>query len=124
MITNDPLKAKILSDNGVERIFVDLEILGKQKRQGHLDTVISKHKISDVAKIKKTISQGEVLVRINPLNNNSQSEIEKVIDNGADIIMLPMFTDLHEIEKILYINNRQNLYLLLKQKRLQKISSK
>ena len=94
MITNDPLKAKILSDNGVDRIFVDLEILGKQKRQGHLDTVISKHKISDVAKIKKTISQGEVLVRINPLNNNSQSEIEKVIDNGADIIMLPMFTDL------------------------------
>ena len=65
MITNDPLKAKILSDNGVDRIFVDLEILGKQKRQGHLDTVISKHKISDVAKIK-TISQGEVLVRINP----------------------------------------------------------
>ena len=53
MITNDPLKAKILSDNGVDRIFVDLEILGKQKRQGHLDTVISKHKISDVAKIKK-----------------------------------------------------------------------
>ena len=74
MITNDPLKAKILSDNGVDRIFVDLEILGKQKRQGHLDTVISKHKISDVAKIKKTISQGEVLVRINPLNNNSQNE--------------------------------------------------
>ncbi|GIR08211.1 MAG: hypothetical protein CM15mP19_00070 [Gammaproteobacteria bacterium] len=26
MITNDPLKAKILSDNGVDRIFVDLEI--------------------------------------------------------------------------------------------------
>ena len=103
-----PAKAKILSDNGVDRIFVDLEILGKQKRQGHLDTVISKHKISDVAKIKKTISQGEVLVRINPLNN-SQSEIEKVIDNGADIIMLPMFTDLHEIEQAaLYKQQEQN----------------
>ena len=118
MITNDPLKAKILSDNGVDRIFVDLEILGKQKRQGHLDTVISKHKISDVAKIKKTISQGEVLVRINPLNNNSQSEIEKVIDNGADIIMLPMFTDLHEIEQAaLYINNRAKFIPLIETKK-------
>ena len=40
-ITNDERVAKVAESSGVDWIFVDLEILGKEKRQGHLDTVIS-----------------------------------------------------------------------------------
>ena len=100
MITNDPVKAKILSESGVDRIFVDLEIIGKTERQGHLNTVISRHNIKDVERVKKSISKGEVLVRVNPLNKNSKDEIDRAIDYGADIIMLPMFRMQEEVERI------------------------
>ena len=38
-ITNDENVAKIADTHGVDRIFVDLEQIGKQERQGGMDTV-------------------------------------------------------------------------------------
>ena len=46
-ITNDEQIAKIAEACGVDWIFIDLEINGKEQRQGHLDTVISRHRIGD-----------------------------------------------------------------------------
>ena len=51
-ITNNIDIAKIAEKSGVDWIFIDLEINGKEERQGHLDTVISRHSIEDVKKIK------------------------------------------------------------------------
>ena len=48
---------------GVDWIFVDLEIKGKLERQGHLDTVISRHKIEDISPIKNTLKKTKLLVR-------------------------------------------------------------
>lgn len=42
-ITNDPAVAKIAADAGVDRIFIDMEVLGKAERQGGMDTVQSHH---------------------------------------------------------------------------------
>ena len=33
-ITNDPTVAKIAADAGVDRIFIDMEVLGTAERQG------------------------------------------------------------------------------------------
>ena len=52
-ITNDEQIAKIAEACGVDWIFIDLEINGKEQRQGHLDTVISRHRIGDVRRIKQ-----------------------------------------------------------------------
>ena len=41
MITNSPGVAQFAVQTGVQRIFVDLEINGKEARQGHLNTVIA-----------------------------------------------------------------------------------
>ena len=38
-ITNQPAVARIAEDAGVDWIFVDMEFIGKDKRQGGLDTV-------------------------------------------------------------------------------------
>lgn len=38
-ITNRPEVAHIAELSGVDRIFVDLETIGKQERQGGMDTV-------------------------------------------------------------------------------------
>lgn len=97
LITNDPVLAHYAESCGVERIFVDLEKHGKQKRQGHLDTLISSHSMADVAKVKKGLSKAELLVRLNPLHGDTKVEIDQAIIGGADILMLPMFRSADEV---------------------------
>lgn len=100
-ITNDPGVAVIAEESGVDWIFIDLEIMGKEKRQGHLDTVISRHQASDVKKLRESINRSEILVRINPYYVGTPDEIEEVVSNGADIIMLPYFKTRSEVESFI-----------------------
>ncbi len=99
IIENDLSLIKHYDAMGVHRIFLDLEILGKKERQGHLDTVISgHHSIDDIKRIKPILRQAELLVRINPIHKNTETEIEDCIDYGADILMLPMFKTVGEVQ--------------------------
>lgn len=91
MITDNPDIARFAVQAGVDRIFVDLEMLGKQERQGHLNTVISRHQLSDVQRLRPVVPEGRLLVRINPIHEGSLQEIDEVLKAGADILMLPMF---------------------------------
>lgn len=112
-ITNKENVVKIAEDSGVDWIFIDLEINGKGERQGHLDTVISRHHIEDVKKIKSVITKAELLVRVNPIYDNSKSEIDKVIDDGADIVMLPFFKTKNEVKTFIdYVDGRAKTCLL------------
>lgn len=113
-ITNNIKVAEIAQDYGVDRIWIDLESLGKEERQKNMNTVKSKHKIEDIKKIKPILKKSELLVRVNPINLNSEKEIEKVIEAGADIIMLPMWKSKEEVELFLaYVNKRVRTTLLL-----------
>jgi len=113
-ITNQPDVAKTAEDAGVDIIFVDLEIIGKKDRQGHLDTVISDHSISDVYRIKETLKHAELLVRVNPIYPGSKEEIDDVCRRGADIIMLPFFTTKKEAEVFVdLVDNRAKTCLLV-----------
>lgn len=113
-ITNNIEVAKIAENYGVDRIFVDLEYMGKSERQKNLDTVKSSHSIDDVKKIKNILSKSELLVRINPINSDSANEIDKVIQNGADVIMLPMFKTEEEVSTFIkLVNKRAHTCLLL-----------
>jgi hypothetical protein len=98
-ITNDADMAIFACANAVDRIFVDLEIIGKQERQGHLNTVISRHSVSDVARLRPVVPRGSLLVRLNPLHTQTDEEVEKVIEMGADILMLPMFKTPDDVYK-------------------------
>lgn len=112
-ITNQEEIAKIAENSGVDWIFIDLEINGKDVRQGHLDTVISRHRIDDVKKIKKVLTKSELLVRVNPIHVGSKNEIDKVIKDGADIVMLPFFKTKEEVELFInYVNGRSKVCLL------------
>lgn len=116
-ITNDPNVASTMALAGVDRIMVDLEINGKIKRQGHLDTVISCHTFEDISEIRQCLDRCNVsslMVRINPLHDGSESEIDQVISRGADRIMLPMFTHPDEVSRCIeLIRGRVPLTLLL-----------
>ena len=97
LITNDPALAHHAEACGVGRVFVDLEQHGKQERQGHLDTLISSHSIADIAKVKASLSEAELLVRLNPLHDDSKKEIDGAVAGGADLLMLPMFHTAKEV---------------------------
>lgn len=113
-ITNEVEIAMIAEKAGVDYVWVDLEVNGKLERQGHLDTVISNHSIDDVKKIKNCLTVSKLLVRINPINIFSKDEIDLVIENGADIIMLPFFKKVSEVEKFInFVNGRVETMLLL-----------
>ena len=90
-ITNRPEIAMIAQNAGVDRIFIDMESLGKAERQHGLDTVKSSHTIDDIKKIRKVISSSELLVRCNSLYAGSKEEIDNIIEAGADVVMLPYF---------------------------------
>ena len=83
-ITNIPEVALIAEKNGVERIMVDLETLGKEERQKNMNTVKSHHTVEDVRSVSCVLTSSEMLVRINPWNECSKKEIEDVISAGAD----------------------------------------
>ncbi|MBO4562916.1 MAG: aldolase [Clostridia bacterium] len=119
-ITNRPEIAQIAESAGVDRIFVDMEFIGKDARQNGLDTVKSHHTVRDVAVIKQSVEKAEVLVRVNPIHDalpdyfSSEEEIEAVIDAGADIIMLPYFKTVGEVRRFLEtVNGRARTMLLL-----------
>ena len=102
-ISNEIEIAKVIDESSIDYIFIDLEFIGKEKRQKKRDTVISKHCVSDISKIKKVISSTKILCRVNPIGAWSYREINEVIDQGADLIMLPFFKSIKEVETFLRI---------------------
>ena len=116
-ITNNPTVALIAEKVGVERIWVDLEILGKEERQSGRNMVLSHHSVQDVREISKVLTKSELMVRVNPWNNDSYSEIEAVIAAGAKRIMLPMWKTIEEVDLFLKaVNKRVQTTLLLETK--------
>ena len=105
LITNDICVCKKIHSVGIERVIVDLETLGKSERQKNVNSWITDHKMEDINKIKKSVPNLHVMTRINPMNYSSEDEINRVIDNGANSIMLPMFRSLKELEDVFDIVN-------------------
>lgn len=103
-ITNNPVTAEIAQDAGVDRIWIDMEYIGKNLRQSDMDTVQNHHTIMDIEKLRPLITSSELMVRVNPIHektsnyDSSEEEIEAVIQAGADIIMLPYFRTKEEVE--------------------------
>lgn len=113
-ITNDPEMAAYAVSCGVNRIFVDMEHLGKEARQGGLDTHMAKHTPEDVARIRERLPDAGIMARINPVHKGTLDEVDAVARAGADTLMLPMFTTAKEVEEIIgAIAGRLRLCLLL-----------
>lgn len=102
-ITNRPEIAQIVESAGVERIFIDMEYIGKSVRQGGMDTVQCHHTVEDICAVKKVLKKSQVMVRCNPIHEatseycSSKDEIDAAIEAGADILMLPYFKTVEEV---------------------------
>ena len=114
LFTDDPELAAHADAAGVDRIGPDLEIVGKRQRQGHLNTRISAHAIEDLTAIGPRLQRARLFVRVNPVHPGSADEIERVIDQGAAVVMLPMFTTPEEVAEFLrLVDGRARTVLLL-----------
>lgn len=104
-ITNSPEVAQIVENAGIDRIFIDMEHIGKSDRQGGMDTVQSHHTVDDIKSIKNAVFSADVMVRVNPIHNSTESysstetEIDNAIKSGADILMLPYFKTADEVKR-------------------------
>jgi hypothetical protein len=113
-ITKYPELAQVAQEAGVDWIFVDLEFIGKNLRQEKRNTVISAHTIEDVKNIRNVVNASKLLVRINPIGDWSEKEINQTIEAGADIVMLPYFKAPEEVKIFLsHVNKRAQTCLLI-----------
>jgi len=101
MIVDNPEIGRFVSANGVARLFIDLEYMGKEERQKGLGTWKSNHRPADVSRMREAAPDAHLLVRVNPLHDASQQEIDDVIARGADSVMLPMFRDAADVARFL-----------------------
>ncbi len=119
-ITKSPDVARLAESAGVDRIFADMEFIGKDQRQGGLDTVQNHHTVADVRRLRQVLTKAELLVRVNPIHDalpdymSSKDEIDAVIEAGADILMLPYFKTAEEaLTFIRLVDGRARTMLLL-----------
>lgn len=119
-ITNNPVTADIAQQAGVDRIWIDMEYLGKEDRQGNLDTVKNHHTVEDIKRIRPVVTSAELLVRVNPIHDKadgicgSEQEIDMAIEAGADVVMLPMFKTADEVRRFIKcVNKRAKTQLLV-----------
>ncbi len=118
-ITKDPKVAEIIENSGVDRVFVDLEYIGKDDRQGGMDTVQNHHTVDDIKKIRSVISKSQLVVRVNPIHNetcdycSSEQEIDEAINAGADILMLPFFKTANDVQRFINAVNKRVKTMLL-----------
>lgn len=99
---------------GVDRIFYDLEYVGKAERQHGRNTVMSNNDIEGLLPIREVVTSSELLVRTNPINPYIPMEVEKAIEYGADILMLPMVIDHKDVETyVRLVNGRAKVCIMI-----------
>lgn len=99
LITADARFAARADRVGVERIGIDLERLGKRERQARENTRLSDHRVIDIAPIAREVKRAMPFARINPIQQESEREIDAAVGAGAQVLMLPFFRTQEEVEQ-------------------------
>ncbi len=107
LVTSDIENIKEAQKAGIDRIFFDLEYINKRERQHGRNTLILHNNIEDLHGIRNVLDKSELVVRVNALYPHSKQEIDKAIEYGADIIMLPMVMDAEDVKILVdYVDRR------------------
>lgn len=114
ILAADPQSAIDAQNAGIDRVFYDLEYIGKESRQHGRNTVKSVNSIDDIPAVRKVLDKSELLVRTNPIHAYTKMEVDKTIEYGADILMLPMVMDQHDVEQFVsYVSGRVKVCIMI-----------
>lgn len=114
LITSDPALAMLADRAGVDRIGVDLEVLGKAQRQTGHDTRLSNHTLDDLRRVAGVLTRARAFARVNPVNSRTRDEVETALQAGADVMMLPFFASAVEVETFVrHVAGRASVVILV-----------
>ena len=114
ILCNDAESALDAQEAGVDRVFYDMEFIGKAERQHGRNTVKSDNKLDWIPAVRKVLNKSELLVRTNPIHAYTKMEVDQAIAYGADILMLPMVIDQHDLEQyVSYVNGRAKVCIMI-----------
>lgn len=114
ILCDDAESAIKAQEAGVDRIFFDMEYVGKAERQHGRNAVLSHNSIETIPFIRKVLDKSELLVRTNPIGAYTEMEVDKAIGYGADVLMLPMVMDQHDAETFVkYVNGRAKVCIMI-----------
>lgn len=114
ILCDDAESAIKAQEAGVDRIFFDMEYVGKADRQHGRNAVLSHNSIETIPSIRKVLDKSELLVRTNPIGAYTEMEVDKAIAYGADVLMLPMVMDQHDAETFVkYVNGRAKVCIMI-----------
>ena len=114
LFTNDAELARRADEAGINRIGLDLEKIGKAERQPYLNTWISDHEEHQLPALRQTLKSSKLFARTNPIHSGSRAEIDRLIQGGVEVLMLPMFKTTQEAGKFIeFIAGRAEVSLLL-----------
>lgn len=98
--TDDPALAASADQAGVDRIGLDLERLGKVERQGSGGEYwLSPHRENALARIRPMLRRARLFVRTNAPHPGWREEAERLLAQGAQVLMLPAFRDSGDVER-------------------------
>ena len=114
ILASTPEDALCAQEAKIDRVFYDLEYIGKEARQHGRNTVKSQNRIDDIPAVRKVLDQSKLLVRTNPIHAYTKMEVDKAIEYGADILMLPMVMDHHDVEQyVSMVNGRAKVCIMI-----------
>lgn len=114
LFTNDPVLASNADTAGVDRIGLDLEIHNKDFRQSRISNWISDHIESDLLGVKNSLRKAKLFVRTNSPHPTLKEEIDRYIDVGAEVLMLPYFHHPDDAMRFVdYVDGRAEVSLLV-----------
>lgn len=112
--TGDPELARRADAAGIDRVGVDLERLGKAKRQQGRGTWLSPHSERDLFVVGSALDRASLFARINPMHAGTPREVENALGAGTRVLMLPMVVDPSEAERfVAYVGGRARVVLLV-----------
>lgn len=114
ILASTPDDALSAQNAGVDRIFYDLEYIGKAERQRGRDTVKYHNDIELIPAMREVITTSSLLVRTNPIHAYTSAEVEKAIRYGADYLMLPMTMDKNDVETYVnFVDGRAKVIIMI-----------
>ncbi|MBR4918824.1 MAG: aldolase [Bacteroidales bacterium] len=114
ILASTPEDALSAQNAGVDRVFFDLEYIGKAERQRNRDTVKYHNDIEQIPALREVVTSSSLLVRTNPIHAYTATEVEKAIRYGADYLMLPMTMDRNDVETyVKLVNGRAKVIIMI-----------
>ena len=113
LLTSDPTLAAAADRAGVDRVGLDFERLDKAARQSGHDTRLSDHGLDDLERIARCLTHADLFLRIDPVNPQTESDIEQALARGVKVLMLPFFRTAAEVDTFVRLLDRRARTVIL-----------